>query len=277
MANISHLPAGKERLEQYRQAQKTDPTCSTLRQYCRNGWPNKEAVTSEIKPYWQERGNLTIGEDLLLHGSCVVVPALFQKQTIQKLHQGHQGVQRCRLRANSAVWWPGISCQISDFISRCPQCCQEATPRREPLISTPLPDFPWQKAATDLFELEGSTYLVVVDYFSRYPEVIQLRSTTSRAVIQSLKGVFGRHGIPEVLLSDNGPQYHGVPEVLLSDNGPQYHRVPEVLLSDNGPQYHGVPEVLLSDNGPQYTSRVHEIRTELRILTYHQQPALRPK
>ena len=75
-ANISHLPAGKERLEQYQQAQKTDPTCSALRQYCRNGWPNKETLTSEIKPYWQERGNLTIGEDLLLHGSRVVVISL---------------------------------------------------------------------------------------------------------------------------------------------------------------------------------------------------------
>ena len=127
-ANISHLPAGKDRLEQYRQVQKTDPTCSTLRQYCCNGWPNKEALTLEIKPYWQERGNLTIGEDLLLHGSRVVIPAVLQQQTIQKLHQGHQGVQRCRLRANSAVWWPGISRQISDYISKCPQCCQVSTP-----------------------------------------------------------------------------------------------------------------------------------------------------
>ena len=100
-----------------------------------------------------------------------------------------------------------ISRQINDFINRCPQCCRDAPPRREPLITTHLPDFPWQKAATDLFEMGGNTYLVVVDYFSRFPEVQQLRSATSRSVISALKGIFGRHGVPETLMSDNGPQY----------------------------------------------------------------------
>ena len=200
-ANISHLPPGKERLKEYRREQKTDPLCSTLRQYCQEGWPDNNTLTPHLKLYWPERGNLTIGEDLLLHGSRVVIPASLQAQTLQKLHQGHQGIQRCRLRANTAVWWPAISRQINDFINRCPQCYRDAPPRREPLITTPLPDFPWQKAATDLFEMRGNTYLLVVDYFSRFPEVQQLRSTTSRSVISALKG---RHGVPETLMSDNG-------------------------------------------------------------------------
>ena len=61
--------------------------------------------------------------------------------------------------------------------------------------------------ATDLFQLDGSTYLLAVDYFSRYPEVIKLTSTTSKAVISSLKAIFSRHGVPLVLMSDNGPQF----------------------------------------------------------------------
>ena len=65
----------------------------------------------------------------------------------------------------------------------------------------------WQKVATDLFTLKGTCYLVVVDYFSRYPEVIQLRSTTSGSVVEALKAIFARHGIPETVVSDNGPQY----------------------------------------------------------------------
>ena len=59
----------------------------------------------------------------------------------------------------------------------------------------------------DLFELNQSHYIVVVDYFSRYPEVIKLSSTTSSSVIAALKSIFARHGIPETLRSDNGPQY----------------------------------------------------------------------
>ena len=60
---------------------------------------------------------------------------------------------------------------------------------------------------TDLFEIKGVHYLITVDYFSRYPEVNKLTTTTSSAVITALKGVFSRHGLPEVVRSDNGPQY----------------------------------------------------------------------
>ena len=47
-----------------------------------------------------------------------------------------------------------------------------------PLIATPLPDHPWQVVATDLFELRGIDYLIVMDYFSRYIEVAAMKKTT---------------------------------------------------------------------------------------------------
>ena len=64
-----------------------------------------------------------------------------------------------------------------------------------------------EKVGSDLFALKGANYFIVVDYFSRYPEVVQLKSTTSQSIITSLKSIFSRHGIPEILVSDNGPQY----------------------------------------------------------------------
>ena len=70
-----------------------------------------------------------------------------------------------------------------------------------------LPLYPWQVVGTDLFEWDNSSYLLVVDYFSMYPEVRKMSSTTSSSIISALKSVFARHGIPEVLRSDNGPQY----------------------------------------------------------------------
>ena len=60
---------------------------------------------------------------------------------------------------------------------------------------------------TDLFEIDGTHYLLTVDYFSRYPEVRQLTTTSSAAVISASKAVFAKHGIPETVRSDNGPQY----------------------------------------------------------------------
>lgn len=75
------------------------------------------------------------------------------------------------------------------------------------MIASELPQLPWQKVAIDLFEMKGQKYLLLVDYFSRFIEVARLTSTTSQAVINHLKSIFGRHGIPETLISDNGPQF----------------------------------------------------------------------
>ena len=50
-------------------------------------------------------------------------------------------------------------------------------------------------------------YLPVVDYFSRFPEVTKLTITTPQGVINELRSIFARHAIPEILKSDNGPQY----------------------------------------------------------------------
>ena len=107
------------------------------------------------------------------------------------------------------MWWPGISKVIERYIKSCPQCVKSYVPPKEPLITSPLPSRPWQKAAADLFELNKAhyNYLIVVDYFSRYPEVTKLTSTTSDKVINVLKSIFARHGIPSVLVTDNGPQF----------------------------------------------------------------------
>ena len=62
-------------------------------------------------------------------------------------------------------------------------------------MQTPLPEYPWQVVGTDLFMLKGDTYLT------------KLSSTLSSNVIAVLKDLFARNGIPEILRSDNGPQY----------------------------------------------------------------------
>lgn len=96
---------------------------------------------------------------------------------------------------------------IAQLVQNCRECAEQSKNKREPLITTPLPDYPWQLVGTDLIELDKCQYLLVVDYFSRYPEVVKLSSTTSSQVIAALKMIFARHGIPETVHSDNGPQY----------------------------------------------------------------------
>ena len=206
-AVVASLPATGERLREYSTAQVRDPICAEVMKYCKEGWPSRKHLKGELKPYWELRDRMSLSQDLLLYGSRIVVPASLQEETLKKIHQGHQGIQRCRLRAQNSVWWPGVSTQIKDLVERCSICARTSPAQYEPMISSVLPEYPWQKVGSDLFELNGTTYVLVVDYFSRYLEVVKLTSLTSLSVISVLKSVFSRHGIPEVLVSDNGPQY----------------------------------------------------------------------
>lgn len=70
---------------------------------------------------------------------------------------------------------------------------------------TDVPTGPWHKVGIDFFHLKGKDYLVVIDYFSNYPEMAFLSSTSSNCVITHAKSIFARHGIPHTAMSDNGP------------------------------------------------------------------------
>ena len=200
------LPASKDRLQIYRQAQASDDVCAKLIEYCKSDWPTHKPK-GVLSKYWQFRGELSLCDNLLLYGTRIVVPDKMKHETLQKIHQGHQGIQRCRLRVNTSVWWPGVSRDMEEFVRSCLECQQSAILPREPLLQSPLPSHPWERVTSDLFEHKKSTYLLVVDYFSRFVEIEKLTSTTSSSVITHLKAIFSRHGIPATLITDNGPQY----------------------------------------------------------------------
>ena len=127
---------------------------------------------------------------------------------LDKLHEGHQGVVRCRSRAQSSVWWPGLSRQLEALVRSCTACAVERCNPSEPMISSDTVLRPWQKVGTDMFVYKQATYLLVVDNASSYVEIAKLAETTSPDVILHLRSIFARHGIPETVVSDNGPQYH---------------------------------------------------------------------
>lgn len=143
----------------------------------------------------------------LLCGCQIVVPQSLQKKTLQRIHSGHQGITKCSLQVASSVCWPEVKQQLEDLIHNCPECSKTSQAPGQPLVSTTLPQHPWEKVASDLFEMDGKTYLLVVNFFSKNVQVQTLSSTTSASVIRALKAFFSRHGISTTLVSDSGAQY----------------------------------------------------------------------
>ena len=202
------LPASAARIKEIRTAQDADPICVEVKALCLNGWPAYYSnVQTSLKAYWDVRDTFTVVDGVLLKDSRFVIPTTLQLDMLEKIHSGHQGITKCRARARETVWWPGLSTAIASMVSRCSSCAKSSAERKEPLLPSALPDRPWERVGSDLFEYSNRHYLLVVDYYSRWIELRKLDSTTSSAVVSAMKSIFATHGIPDLLMSDNGPQY----------------------------------------------------------------------
>ncbi|UYV73868.1 K02A2.6-like [Cordylochernes scorpioides] len=141
------------------------------------------------------------------------------KGLLQRIHEGHLGILKCRERAKGSVWWPWITSEIEEMVRTCPMCIEERTNRHQPLLPSELPNCPWEKVGVDLFTIKGQNYLLITDYYSRYPEIARLEDMTSASVIVHCKSIFARHGIPLEVRSDNGPQFGSLFKEFAQDYG----------------------------------------------------------
>ena len=66
-----------------------------------------------------------------------------------------------------------------------------------------VPDEPWKTFAFDIFYYKGNEYLLAVDYYIKYVKIGLLENSTSKTVIDNLKAIFARNGIPKIVYSDN--------------------------------------------------------------------------
>ena len=204
---VQNLPASTRQLERIKQHQEEDEVCRQVAAYCQSGWPSKQAISGAVRLYHPVATELSVENGLLMRGNRIVIPAALRLEMLDKLHTGHQGISKCRERARQSIWWPGLSKQLEELVKCCSECCQAQNQRSEPLIPTSLPELPWQKVATDLLEWRKHTYMLIVDYYSRFIKIAQLKHTTAEEVIVHTKSIFARHGVPEIVVSDNGPQY----------------------------------------------------------------------
>lgn len=225
--------------ERAKQATADDPVLPRVAELILRGWPSRERdVPAELRQFYQVRTSLSAADGCLFFNTRLVIPAALQPEVLGHIHEGHQGVSKCRARARQAVWWPGMDKVIAQTVQDCTTCSKERLVPAAPLQPQPLPDRPWQRLACDLFQLDGDDYLLTVDYFSRFIEVDRLRTTTSNSVVAALSQHFSRHGKPEVLVSDNGPQFASHTfAVFLAKNGVE-HRTS----SPHYPQSNGMAE-----------------------------------
>jgi transposase InsO family protein len=236
----SSWPTSDAFLQRIRDATQRDVCLQMAIQYTLSGWPeHKEDVKLGARNLYAVRGELSVWKGLLIKGERIVIPHEMQKEILERIHEGHLGINKCRERANQSVWWPHISKEIKDCVSRCRFCLEkQPTQRKEPLLPSDLPDRPFQRIAIDLCEYRNTHFLVSVDYYSRYLDICRLPNLTSRSVIMKMQKMFAQHGVPETVVSDNGTQFTSAEFKVFSKEWNFCH----VTTSPHNPQANGAAE-----------------------------------
>ena len=204
---VEITPASTARLTEIRKAQQEDEVTAQVRKYCTEGWPGYMPENTLLKQYYSNKAHFSIIEDLLMYDERIVIPSSLRLEMLNRLHEGHLGITKCRAMARTCVWWPNISSQIEEMVNKCHACSKLRPDIKEPLLPSAVPDRPWSRLGMDLFELHGKKYIIAVDYLSRWAEIRQLQKETAAATIAATKSIFATHGIPEMVVSDNGPQF----------------------------------------------------------------------
>ena len=201
------MPA--EQLDRFNQFSSSDPVLQALRETILRGWPNSKTEVPEIvHTYYDIRDKLTFQDDLVFKGQQVVVPVALRKEMMHTCHASHIGIEGCVRRARESLYWPRMSTELKEYISKCDVCMSHrASPSKEPLQQHEFAPCPWNKVGADLCDFYGRTLLVVCDYYSNFIEVENVTRANTSGVAKALKSMFSRYGVPDVLVSDNGPQF----------------------------------------------------------------------
>lgn len=133
-------------------------------------------------------------------GLRVIILSKLRAEVLEELHVGHLGIAKMKALARSFMWWPGLDDQIAVHCSGCQHV--QKMPKAAPLHPWEWPAKPWQRIHVDFAgPFPNTTFLVVVDACSKWPEVFTMSYTTSGHTIRVLRELFSRTGVPEQLVS----------------------------------------------------------------------------
>ena len=204
-----HVRLSAQGLENIREATSQDDTLNELAKIIQQGWPDlKQNVPMSIRAFWPYRDELVVDNNVVFKGTKVVILKSMHALMLQRSHISHQGPEACVRRARHAIFWPGMASEIRHLASQCSTCSDYNTKQqKEPLLSTEIPTMPWAILAQDLFTLAGKSYLITVHYYSDFWELDIQTDTFSENIVKHTKAHFARYGIPEKVITDNGPQF----------------------------------------------------------------------
>ena len=205
--NMGQIHALPTTAADVRKATRSDKVLSQVCEYVLRGWPAQ--VPPELQVFKTKQDEISLEVGCLLWGIRVIIPQSLQATVLKSLHANHPGITRMKSIARSYFWWSGLDRDIEMLAKSCHSCqAVKSSPPVAPLHPWVWPDAPWKRLHIDFAgPMYGKMFLVVIDAHSKWPEVAVMSSTTADSTIEVLRSLFARFGLPEQIVSDNGPQF----------------------------------------------------------------------
>ena len=220
-----------------RVATRRDPVLSKLLCCVLKGWSSSSNVYPELEAFKLHADELSTESGCVLWGSRVVIPEVLRERVLNMLHEVHPGMSRMKALARCYVWWPGMDKQIENLVRCCATCKEHQTrPAGAPVHPWEHPTSPWQRVHIDFAgPMKGETFLLLVDAYSKWLEVVKVKSVSSQNTICELRKIFATHGLPEMIVSDNGTAFTSQEfSEFLSRNGVVHVKTAPYHPSSNG-------------------------------------------
>lgn len=166
----------------------------------------------------------SLQNNCIFYGIRIVIPKELQRKILDELHTAHTGIVKMKALARSYVWWKNIDSDIEEMVKQCKRCClQQKNPVKVPIHSWEYPKEPWSRIHIDYAgPFMNQYFLIVVDAYTKWLEVIPTTSITSTATVNILKKLYTTFGLPVTQVSDNGRQFRSEEmQSFLRENGIQ--------------------------------------------------------
>ena len=176
---VDYIAFSKTWIANLKDTTREDPILGTVYQLTQQGWPHQRRHTPRMaRAYWDFRDQLSTDEGLLLMGPRIVIPSCLREEYLQRLHQGHLSATKVQQNARQHLYWPGLDTDIADYTRRCQECIHRSQPTKELLQAHEVPQEPWERIAMDYFYMNGRLYILICDYFSKFPFLFQVKTTS---------------------------------------------------------------------------------------------------
>ena len=173
-----------------------DPILGTVYQLTQQGWPHQRRHTPQMaRAYWNFRDQLSTDKGLLLMGPRIVILSCLHEEYLGRLHQGHLSATKVQQNTCQHLYSPGLDADIADYTRRCQECICWSQPPKEPLQAHDVLQEPWEKIAMDYFYMNGRLYILICDYFSKFPFLFQVKTMSFANLKDHLMELFSVEGI----------------------------------------------------------------------------------